>query len=347
VTDLVHAVTTAATQLPPEIQKSFFKAIGSLITGAFDLPEAWLEGKAAKTRAKTAAEVAVIEAAGKAAAQRFAADSERIERATVVLGQSLIGADPLTERAATFTANRLLHEQQNRESVAAAAIEELAKDPPTQDSERPVDEDWLTKFARVSEVRSDPEMQAYFAKILAGEIKVPGSFSPVTLDVASRLTTDVALIFQVFCNASLRHVFGEFVLAEPFGGNPGSNTLSSIGLSYGVLTQLQDAGLIHTDLTSYNTFPPIAFAGRFEIAGVLYSAVPKDPKALHPGATAPVRMGVVNFTRAGRELRRIVHMSPNPVVIQKISEFLQRFDLTLEAVVPEPAPIGASTLVTT
>lgn len=334
--ETIHAVAIAATQLPPVIQQSFFKSMAALITGLFDLPAALLERKAATTRAVTAAQTAVIEAGGKAAAQRFAADPERVERATVVLGQPLIGADPdLADRAATFSNNRLLREQKNRESVAAAAIDDLSKNPPTTDSDRTVDDDWLVAFARVSETRSDAEMRGYFAKILAGEIRRPGSFSQVTLDVASKLTTDLAELFQVFCNASSTTPLGEKVLAAPFRGTPGSNSLAEVGLPYSVLAQLQDALLIQGDLEACFVAPPKEiFTEPFELASVMYRATPMNPAEPHPMSLAQLRIATISFTRAGRELRKIVPMGPHPIVVERLASYLRGFDLELERVEP-------------
>ena len=105
----------------------------------------------------------------------FASDPERVERATTVLGEELVGpTSALAERSDTFAANRRLREQTNRESVAAAAIDEISRDSPDRGVGAIfVDEDWLTVFGRVSETRSDLAMQAYFARILAGEVKAP------------------------------------------------------------------------------------------------------------------------------------------------------------------------------
>ncbi len=260
--DLVHAVAAAGSQLPPEIRKSLFKAAASLIAGLADVPAAWLEGKAAAIRSTTAARNAVTEAAGKAVAERFSADPA------------------LAERAMAHFAGRLLGEQKNRESVVAKALDEIAQAPPTAGTTGTVDDDWIASFGRLSETRSSSEMQAYFARILAGEVKRPGTFRLATLDVAAKLTTDLAETFRTFCNCSSTTALGTKLVASPFGSEPASNELTLIGLDFSVLSELQDAGLLVTNLNMYQKAPVAeTFVGTFELGGATFRGVPQEPDA--------------------------------------------------------------------
>lgn len=59
-------------------------------------------------------------------------------------------------------------------------------------SEEPVNQDWLNRFMSTVEDISDDEMQNLWAKILAGEIKQPKSFSLKTLDVLRNITKEEA-----------------------------------------------------------------------------------------------------------------------------------------------------------
>jgi hypothetical protein len=348
--DLVQTLAVAAAQLPPEVQKSLLKVVVSMIKGVARVPVAWLDAKVAVIQAKKVATTAVIEAAGRAAANAFAQDPSRVEDAIDVLAEPLLGkarsvrsvptpadmdrlmaAEPeVAARAATFAENRAINEQINRESIAYAAIEELKNDPPSADAKSTVRDDWIDDFTRVAEKRSEPEMQAYFARILAGEIRSPGSFSLGTLDVASKLTTETAVMFLNFCNASVSWLNVSFVPTEPLGGDPGNNSLEPVGLPYGVLKHLEDVGLVQGDLNANWTLPPMLFTHPFEIAGVTYRAAPKDPTALHPEATVPRKFGAINFTQAGKELRRIVQMSPNLLLVEKLADRLRAWDLELK-----------------
>lgn len=59
-------------------------------------------------------------------------------------------------------------------------------------SEEPVSQDWLNRFMSTVEDISDNEMQYLWAKILAGEIKQPKSFSLKTLDVLRNIAKEEA-----------------------------------------------------------------------------------------------------------------------------------------------------------
>ncbi|MBP1630107.1 MAG: rane-fusion protein [Bacteroidetes bacterium] len=62
-------------------------------------------------------------------------------------------------------------------------------------SNEPVDKDWLNRFFDCAEGVSEEEMQNIWAKILAGEVKQPKSFSLRTLDVLKNMTKEEAELF--------------------------------------------------------------------------------------------------------------------------------------------------------
>ncbi|WP_020004774.1 DUF2806 domain-containing protein [Brachyspira innocens] len=62
-------------------------------------------------------------------------------------------------------------------------------------SDKPVTKDWTFKFFRAIEDVSDEKMQDLWAKLLAGEIKQPGSFSYRTLETLKNMTSDEAELF--------------------------------------------------------------------------------------------------------------------------------------------------------
>ena len=77
-------------------------------------------------------------------------------------------------------------EQENLEAVTSIAAAELASDesvPP----ESP-DEDWITRFFKYAEDISAEQMQELWGRILAGEIRAPGTYSLRALDFVRNLT---------------------------------------------------------------------------------------------------------------------------------------------------------------
>ena len=54
----------------------------------------------------------------------------------------------------------------------------------------------MTKFERLAEDATSEDIQNMFGRILAGEIRKPGSFSPSTLHFVSMLEPDVAELIK-------------------------------------------------------------------------------------------------------------------------------------------------------
>lgn len=62
-------------------------------------------------------------------------------------------------------------------------------------SSEPVNQDWISRFINTIEDITDSELQDLWARILAGEVKQPNSYSLRTLDVLKNLSKDEALTF--------------------------------------------------------------------------------------------------------------------------------------------------------
>jgi len=94
-----------------------------------------------------------------------------------------------------------IRRQRNIESVAKIAYDNL----PDKVSEEIVDEDWTVQFFNLSQDIGNEEMQMIWGKILAGEIKKPGSFSMRTLNTVKVINQKYAVKFKMICN----YVWGE------------------------------------------------------------------------------------------------------------------------------------------
>ncbi len=81
---------------------------------------------------------------------------------------------------------------ENRAVITKAAIENLNEDPGAADASGDIEDDWLNTFARISEDKSSADLQKLFGKILAGEVRKPGSFSLRTLQFVSTLSREDA-----------------------------------------------------------------------------------------------------------------------------------------------------------
>lgn len=154
----------------------------------------WFHGLAAKAdrrarteQAKTDVQVALIKAAGKIAEEQLVSDPELMR---IVLGEQLSRLDD---------ADRKL---ENKEAVVLEALEALKSDSLESDKqsegEQPeaVDEDWLNYFGSYAEKATSESMRAIWGRVLAGEVRRPGTFSLTSLRIVSEIRQDVAKVFH-------------------------------------------------------------------------------------------------------------------------------------------------------
>lgn len=102
------------------------------------------------------------------------------------------------ERALQHGVHRLVKAQSNRERVVFKTIENLRLNPPTSIPDEVPSDDWLNLFGQYAENASSEQLSQHWAHILEGEIKKPGSFSFVTLLLASLLDQRLATIIDCF-----------------------------------------------------------------------------------------------------------------------------------------------------
>lgn len=105
----------------------------------------------------------------------------------------------LKERGDNRTEYQNLLHQLNTEQVVGFAAEELAQENTTV-SEEPVNQNWSARYFDTIKNVSGEDLQILWGKVLAGEVKNPGSFSLRTLEVLKNLSQEEALLFERACN---------------------------------------------------------------------------------------------------------------------------------------------------
>lgn len=85
--------------------------------------------------------------------------------------------------------------QGNIESITAKAIQAL----PGQIADGNTDDDWVHQFFDYCKDIGDDQMQTLWARLLAGEVSSPGSFSILTLETVKTLRPKEADLFTRFC----------------------------------------------------------------------------------------------------------------------------------------------------
>jgi hypothetical protein len=103
-------------------------------------------------------------------------------------------ARALQSRSLSYATNQNVWQQLNREAVLNNAAAELEQE--SEVDPNPVNPDIAARILGIVQDVSNEEMQAIWGKILAGEIKKPGSFSLRTLDVLRNLSQEEASVFS-------------------------------------------------------------------------------------------------------------------------------------------------------
>lgn len=216
-----------------------------------------------------------------------------------------IQSPELVDRTLQRLCGDLLESQQNIETIAAIAAEEIVADP-AEPSDEDVSGDWRKKFTSYAGEVSDPDMQRVWAKILAGEFREPGSFSFRTLRIVSEINPDVA---EIFAEISKLRFAGNAIFVDGDEWNSGTKFIQ--------LKLLEDWGLIHETAgqrrrdskKSNNKY----FAYGKKRAVVVFS---------NDGPDA-VQIPIVGYTSAGIELLRLLPAHDEDSVLTAIANFIK------------------------
>lgn len=198
-------------------------AIGRFVGGAGKAGAAWwdvvtakAEQKSQAIRDQTGAHTALTKEAVKVAAAQLKKDPE------------------LAERAVDHVMAGMIQKQENREAIALKTIEHLRDEPSGHLSTEPPSEDWMNVFESYAEKASSETLREHWAQILAGEIRKPGSFSLLTLQVMSVLDTTLAQRIHALCPFVVRADW--IVDTASFHG----------GQRFGTIMALEAVGLLRT-----------------------------------------------------------------------------------------------------
>jgi hypothetical protein len=152
--------------------KEVRQVFGRFISGAGDVPLSYLERWAARIRSDTDAQKMITSAVASAARKSATKDSALVERAR----------DRWTRQLAA--------RQETREKIGIRALDVLAEGELPSGATAP-SEDFMRAFEDMAEKASSAELVDLMARILAGEIRKPGSVSRRTLAVVPILDQEI------------------------------------------------------------------------------------------------------------------------------------------------------------
>ncbi|QIO64790.1 DUF2806 domain-containing protein [Rhizobium leguminosarum] len=167
---------------------SFDRLLGSIS----DAGSAWFEGVSGRRRAKTEGERQLIDATAKYGIERLRMD------------------EAFASRAFENHFKKVAQQQLNKDAVVAEAIEDLRRTPPTDEEAttgpEAVSEEFISRFESFAEGATSEELRERWGRILAGEIRKPGTFNRKVLRATDELDPSAAALFESLMPYRMRNL---------------------------------------------------------------------------------------------------------------------------------------------
>lgn len=157
----------------------------------------------------------------------------------IIRTQGEVEVSELQRRALRRFIQEEAQHQQNMEAILGKALPQL------EDTAKPdaIEDDWVTNFFDKGRIVSDEEMQGLWARVLAGEANVPGSYSKRTVNFLADFQKGEADLFSRLCN----FVWIVGVYPIPLIFDPDAVVYNAYGINFLQLTHLESIGLIRFD----------------------------------------------------------------------------------------------------
>lgn len=190
-----------------------------------------------------------------------------------------------------------MNKQHNIENVVSCARDILEHEQEV--SQEPVSQTWLSNFFESAGYVEEEDLQKIWGKLLAGEIKGPGSYSLRTLSALRNMTSKEAKIFQKIVNFSVRIGKNYFL--------PNQKNLSKkFNLLYEELLLLAENNLLTVDgnLQTEGTVK----AG--DSHPIIYNNLIANISTTS-SKEIPIHLRIFPFTSIGKELMHLTQIVPN------------------------------------
>ena len=175
---------------------------------------------------------------------------------------------------------RLFNENENIRKIADFAYSELEND--KEEIKEEIDEDWKNNFFDKGRKIYSEDLQFIFGKILAGEIKQPGTYSRRLLNILANLSQKEAALFNKIAKYVLKNSKSSFIISD-------NDILNNFGIKIKDIIDLEEAGLINTNHLN------ISGANSYEYKNYLINFNEQRPE-----------LRIHCLTNCGRELEKIM-----------------------------------------
>ncbi|RLA59698.1 MAG: hypothetical protein DRQ78_10325 [Epsilonproteobacteria bacterium] len=201
--------------------------------------------------------------------------------------------EDIQKRALNRLVTEEIRKQENIENITEKSFSSLEENATPEN----IENDWLSNFFDKCKLISDNEMQDLWAKILAGESNIPGTFSKRTIEFISTLDKSDALLFDNFLKYCW-YIGGYQPLIIDYNDN---TIYENNNITFSNLMHLDEIGLISFNPTSgfikiFNSDEfSIGYYGR--ILNLNFKNIPKKE----------LKTGSVVLTKIGLDLAQVNH----------------------------------------
>ena len=193
---------------------------------------------------------------------------------------------------------RLFNENENIKRRADFAYNELEND--NIELSEDIDEDWKNNFFDKSKKIYSEDLQFIFGKILAGEIRQPGTYSKRLLNILSNLSQKEATLFNKISKYVLHDSKNSFIISD-------SEILSNFDITIEDIIDLEEAGLINSN--------PLNVSGTniYQYKGYLINFFEQQPK-----------LRIYCLTNSGSDLEKILNQE---ISIDYLLEIKKKYNI--------------------
>lgn len=307
------------TTIPAPIRRNVLKALDRLGSALIDVPVGALERRSSEKRAESEARIKITEAVNAQIIQQIKVDPEFPQRASNTFAKKILREQYNLERILGFATDILKRKKYDNSTNQQAESE----------SEKSISDDWFNIFEKEGSQKSSEEVQHRFARVLAGEIEKPGSYSIKAVKILGELDQYAAVLFKRLCSVCVfLGIPNSKILIDArvpsLEGRAGTNSLGKYGLNFVQLNILNEYGLIISDYDTWLTCDGI----------IEYQGDPAPLQFYHQGSTwvllplperdnkTELRLSGVVLSEVGRELFHIVDQDPIPEYTEDLKKYL-------------------------
>ena len=357
VLDVVTDLALDAT-IPAPIRRNTLKAFDRLCSALIDVPVGALERRSAEKRAESEARIKIREEITAQIVQQIQVDPEYALKAGHKFAEKIVREQLNLDTISVIAANELKGDEpsNSRDQGTSESDKRQSVNSTNQggnnSEEKTISDVWLNIFETVARPQSTEEGQLLFGRILAGEIRNPGSYSILALKTLGELDQSIAALFKGLCSVCivLKNPVDDTLIdirVPSLWDSPGKNGLRKYGLPFNKLNTLNEYGLIISDYNSgvdyqvsimdkdHQVLAPFRHQGQ-------YWALLPSPEREH---SEEFRIWGIALSRVGRELFHIVDQDPTSEYTEDLKEYFAEQKLQMVAV-PGSGPIVMNSIIT-